>query len=37
MAMKRGAYDFLPKPFTPEELRLIKALSGKVNSEPAAD
>jgi signal transduction histidine kinase len=22
-AMKRGAYDFLPKPFTPEELRLI--------------
>ena len=24
-AMKRGAYDFLPKPFTPEELRLIIA------------
>jgi two-component system sensor histidine kinase/response regulator len=22
-AMKRGAYDFLPKPFTPEELRII--------------
>ncbi|MFA6560543.1 MAG: hybrid sensor histidine kinase/response regulator [Verrucomicrobiia bacterium] len=22
-AMKRGAYDFLPKPFTPDELRLI--------------
>lgn len=22
-AMKKGAYDFLPKPFTPEELRLI--------------
>lgn len=22
-AMKRGAYDFLPKPFTPEEFRLI--------------
>ena len=22
-AMKRGAYDFLPKPFTPEELRMI--------------
>lgn len=22
-AMKRGAYDFLPKPFTPEELRVI--------------
>jgi signal transduction histidine kinase len=22
-AMKRGAYDFLPKPFTPQELRLI--------------
>jgi len=24
-AMKRGAYDFLPKPFTPDELRLILA------------
>jgi two-component system, sensor histidine kinase and response regulator len=24
-AMKRGAYDFLPKPFTPDELRLIVA------------
>jgi len=24
-AMKRGAFDFLPKPFTPEELRLIVA------------
>ena len=24
-AMKRGAYDFLPKPFMPEELRLIAA------------
>jgi two-component system, sensor histidine kinase and response regulator len=24
-AMKSGAYDFLPKPFTPEELRLIVA------------
>ncbi|MBM3293288.1 MAG: response regulator [Candidatus Aminicenantes bacterium] len=24
-AMKRGAYDFLPKPFTPDELRLIIA------------
>lgn len=24
-AMKKGAYDFLPKPFTPEELRLILA------------
>src|SRR3990172_2114541 len=23
--MKRGAYDFLPKPFMPEELRLIAA------------
>ena len=22
-AMKRGAYDFLPKPFTPDELRLV--------------
>ncbi|MBM3297146.1 MAG: response regulator, partial [Candidatus Aminicenantes bacterium] len=22
-AMKKGAYDFLPKPFTPEELRII--------------
>ncbi len=22
-AMKRGAFDFLPKPFTPDELRLI--------------
>src|SRR3989304_10092798 len=22
-AMKKGAYDFLPKPFTPDELRLI--------------
>ncbi|GAH51435.1 unnamed protein product, partial [marine sediment metagenome] len=22
-AMKRGAYDFLPKPFTPDELRII--------------
>ncbi len=22
-AMKKGAFDFLPKPFTPEELRLI--------------
>ena len=22
-AMKQGAYDFLPKPFTPDELRLI--------------
>jgi two-component system sensor histidine kinase/response regulator len=28
-AMKKGAYDFLPKPFTPEELRMIlsRALS----------
>jgi len=28
-AMKKGAYDFLPKPFTPEELRIIlsRALS----------
>jgi len=24
-AMKRGAYDFLPKPFTPDEIRLILA------------
>ncbi|MGQ9672684.1 MAG: ATP-binding protein [Candidatus Aminicenantales bacterium] len=24
-AMKKGAYDFLPKPFTPEELRIIIA------------
>ena len=24
-AMKKGAYDFLPKPFTPEELRMILA------------
>jgi len=24
-AMKKGAYDFLPKPFTPEELRVILA------------
>jgi len=24
-AMKKGAYDFLPKPFTPEELRMIAA------------
>jgi two-component system sensor histidine kinase/response regulator len=24
-AMKKGAYDFLPKPFTPEELRIILA------------
>lgn len=24
-AMKRGAYDFLPKPFTPDEIRLIVA------------
>jgi DNA-binding NtrC family response regulator len=24
-AMKKGAYDFLPKPFTPDELRLILA------------
>lgn len=24
-AMKRGAYDFIPKPFTPEEIRLIVA------------
>jgi signal transduction histidine kinase len=24
-AMKRGAFDFLPKPFTPDELRLITA------------
>ncbi|MBI5838695.1 MAG: HAMP domain-containing histidine kinase [Chloroflexi bacterium] len=26
-AMKRGAYDFLPKPFTPEEFRLITCRS----------
>jgi two-component system, sensor histidine kinase and response regulator len=26
-AMKAGAYDFLPKPFTPDELRLIAARS----------
>jgi len=31
-AMKRGAFDFLPKPFTPEELRLI-ARRGLEHSE----
>ena len=24
-AMKEGAFDFLPKPFTPEELRIVLA------------
>ncbi|MFA6008435.1 MAG: formate/nitrite family transporter [Desulfobacteraceae bacterium] len=34
-AMKRGAMDYLPKPFTPEEISTTvqKAISGKLNQE----
>jgi DNA-binding NtrC family response regulator len=33
-AMKAGAYDFLPKPFTPDELRLVVSAGASGGASP---